>query len=233
MTIRQGPAHSAGGMSRTPRVALIGWLAGTLGFYERARIRPVLAADPFALFDQWFRAAQAAGARQPEAMALATADARGRPSVRYVLLKGWGPRGFEFYTNFDSQKGRQLAANPRAAMTVYWRELGRQVRAEGRVSKLSRAAALRYWASRPRESQAAALSSAQSRPVASREELEAAYRAVLDGFDGVPIPLPDFWGGYRLRPEAIEFWQHRDNRLHDRLRYARRRGGWRTAILQP
>lgn len=189
--------------------------------------------DPFELFAEWFAAAQSAGARQPEAMALATADARGRPSVRYVLLKGWGPRGFEFYTNFRSQKGAQLEANPRAALSVYWRELGRQVRAEGRVARLPRAASLRYWVNRPRESQAAAIASAQSRPIGSREELEAAYEAVLERFEGVPIPLSSFWGGYRLRPDWIEFWQHRDNRLHDRVRFSRARGGWRTALLQP
>jgi pyridoxamine 5'-phosphate oxidase len=189
--------------------------------------------DPFQRLTQWYRAAEEAGQAQPDAMALATATPDGRPSVRMVLLKGWGPRGFVFFTNRESRKGSELAANPHAALTVYWTVLGRSVRAAGRVSRASRAESLAYWVTRPRESQAAAWASAQSRPIGSRAELEARSQAILDRFAERPIPLPPFWGGYRLRPDWVEFWEHRPNRLHDRLLMTRRRGGWREEILQP
>jgi pyridoxamine 5'-phosphate oxidase len=189
--------------------------------------------DPFQRLTQWYRAAEEAGQAQPDAMALATATPDGRPSVRMVLLKGWGPRGFVFFTNRESRKGAELAANPHAALSVYWTVPGRSVRAAGRVSHASRTESLAYWVTRPRESQAAAWASAQSRPIGSREELEARSQAILDRFAERPIPLPPFWGGYRLRPDWVEFWEHRPNRLHDRLLMTRRRGGWREEILQP
>jgi pyridoxamine 5'-phosphate oxidase len=189
--------------------------------------------DPFERLTEWYRVAVEAGQAQPEAMALATADAAGRPSVRMVLLKGWSPRGFVFFTNRESRKGLELAANPRAALTLYWGVLGRSVRAAGRVSRASRAESLAYWVTRPRESQAAAWASAQSRAIGSRDDLEARYRAILDRFADRPLPLPPFWGGYRLRPDWVEFWEHRPNRLHERLLLTRRRGGWREEILQP
>jgi pyridoxamine 5'-phosphate oxidase len=189
--------------------------------------------DPFERLTEWYRAALEAGQPQPEAMALATSSADGRPSVRMVLLKSWGPRGFVFFTNRESRKGAELAANPQAALTLYWTVLGRSVRAAGRVSRASRAESSAYWVTRPRESQAAAWASAQSRPVASREELEEGYGAILARFADRPLPLPPFWGGYRLRPDWVEFWEHRPNRLHDRLLLTRQRGGWREEILQP
>jgi pyridoxamine 5'-phosphate oxidase len=189
--------------------------------------------DPFERVSEWYAEAVAAGQRLPEAMALATSTLDGRPSVRMVLLKGWGPRGFEFFTNNSSRKGLELAANPRAALTVYWGSVDRQLRAAGRVSRMSRRDSLLYWATRPRESQAAAWASAQSQRVGSRAELEARYQAILERFAERPIPLPPFWGGYRLRADWIEFWQHEPNRLHQRLLVTRRRGGWSEQTLQP
>ena len=190
--------------------------------------------DPIHQFDVWFRSAVEAGARQPDAVALSTVSAGGRPDVRYVLVKGWGPRGFEFFTNYDSAKARQLASNRRAALAIFWYETHRQVRAGGVVSRLSRRDSLAYWMTRPRESQAAATVSPQSRLIASRDELDALYEELLERFEDLPIPLPPFWGGYRLRPEWIEFWQGQPNRLHDRVRYMRTRGRtWRTERLAP
>ncbi len=189
--------------------------------------------DPLKQFASWYREAEAAGAPQPEAMALATATRAGRPSVRMVLLKGWGERGFAFYTNLGSRKGDELAANARAALAIYWREVGRQVRAAGRVSRLSRRDALAYWETRPLESQVAAWVSPQSRVIESREWLETMYSETRERLAGAPIPLPPFWGGFRVRPDWIEFWEHKPNRLHDRLRYTRRRGGWTTEVLGP
>ena len=189
--------------------------------------------DPFERVSEWYRAAEAAGQPQPDAMSLATATPEGRPSNRMVLLKSWDERGFVFYTNRESRKGSELAANPQAALTLYWGVLGRSVRAAGRVSRTSRRESLSYWVSRPRESQAAAWASAQSRPIGFRAELEERQRAILERFAERPIPLPPFWGGYRLRPDWVEFWEHRPDRLHDRLLLTRRRGGWREELLQP
>ena len=189
--------------------------------------------DPFEKLDLWYREAEAAGQAQPEAMALATASADGMPSVRMVLLKGWDARGFTFFSNRGSRKGAELAANPQAALTLHWGVLGRSVRAAGRVTRAARSESVAYWVNRPRESQAAAWASEQSRVIDSREELESRYQAILDRFSGGPLPLPPFWGGYRLRPDWVEFWEHRANRLHHRLLLTRRRGGWREEILQP
>ena len=189
--------------------------------------------DPIKQFGLWYQAALDAGAQQPDAMALATSTRAGRPSNRLVLLKGWSERGFAFYTNLGSRKGQELAANPRAALAIYWREVGRQVRAAGRVSRLSRREAAAYWETRPVESQAAAWVSPQSRVIESREWLETMYSETLERLAAGQIPLPPFWGGFRVRPDWIEFWEHEPNRLHDRLRYTRRRGGWLQEVLGP
>ena len=185
------------------------------------------------LFRRWYREAQRKGAPQPEAIALATADARGAPSVRMVLFKGIEGEGFVFYSNSESRKGRDLAANNRAALVFYWSATRHQVRLSGRVSKLSRAASTAYFHSRPRGAQLSALASRQSRVVGSRAVLERAV-AELDRRHPETVPLPPDWGGYALRPDWIEFWENRADRLHDRLRYVRKReGGWRLERLAP
>ena len=194
-----------------------------------ARLDP----DPVVQFERWFAEAQARGVPQAEAMVLATATADGRPAARMVLLKAWGAEGFAFYTGYESRKGGELAANPRAALLFFWQPLGRQVRVEGTVEKSDRADSERYFQTRPVGSQVAAAVSRQSRPVTSRGELESAYARLAAGAGEGPLPLPAHWGGYRLRPEAFEFWEHRDNRLHDRLRYERAGSGWSRVRLQP
>jgi pyridoxamine 5'-phosphate oxidase len=189
--------------------------------------------DPFRQFSAWFAEAQAAGVPFPDTMALATASVEGRPSVRMVLLKGADERGFGFYTNRDSRKGRELAGNPYAALVVYWQGLGRQVRAEGRVEPVGFDESAAYWRTRPRASQLSAWASAQSEPVAGRGELEAAVAELADDFAGEDVPLPPHWGGYRVVPEAIELWEHRADRLHDRVLYTRDGDGWRMQRLAP
>jgi len=189
-----------------------------------------VALDPVVLFREWFEEAHAAGVEVPEAMTLATADADGRPSARMVLLKSADEDGFTFFTGYESRKGRELAENARAALVFYWRELGRQVRVEGPVRKLAAEEADAYWQTRPVRSRAAAAASHQSEPIASREELEAEFERQLAL--GTP-PRPERWGGYVLEPDAIELWQHRDDRLHERTRYTRARGGWRQELLAP
>jgi pyridoxamine 5'-phosphate oxidase len=187
--------------------------------------------DPLRQFEAWFEEAGATGMRAPEAVALATATPDGAPSLRMVLMKGFDERGFTFFSNYESRKGRELAANPRAALLFHWDALGRQVRIEGAVVQLDPAESAEYILSRPRESQISALISPQSRPVESREWLEkrAAEYAHHDR-----VPLPDNWGGYRLAPVSYEFWQHRDDRLHDRIAYLPEPGGgWRTERLAP
>ena len=190
--------------------------------------------DPLRRFAAWFEEARGAGIELPEAMALATASADGSPSVRMVLLKDFGPHGFVFYSNYGSRKGRELAENPRAALLLYWHALGRQVRVEGPVERLPREESEAYFSSRPLGSRLSAWSSRQSEPVGSRAELEAAVEEARRRFEGEGVPLPGDWGGYRLRPERIELWQHRDDRLHDRLLYvAEPGGGWAVSRLQP
>jgi len=189
--------------------------------------------DPLVLFKRWFRDAARKGALQPDAMALATADKLGTPSVRMVLFKGLEGDRFLFYSNYESRKGRDLAANNRAAAVFHWPVTRHQVRLSGRVSRLSRAAAEAYFHSRPRGAQLSALASRQSRVVPSRAVLERAV-AELDRRYPDVVPLPPDWGGYGLRPAWIEFWESRADRLHDRLRYVRRReGGWRLERLAP
>ena len=190
-------------------------------------------ANPLVLFQRWYREAERKGALQPDAVALATAGARGAPSVRMVLFKGLENDGFVFYSNYESRKGRDLAANNRAAVVFYWSATRHQVRVSGRVSKLSRAASTAYFHSRPRGAQLSALASRQSRVVGSRATLEKAV-AELDRRHPETVPLPADWGGYALRPDWIEFWENRADRLHDRLRYVRKReGGWRLERLAP
>jgi pyridoxamine 5'-phosphate oxidase len=189
--------------------------------------------NPLDRFQEWFREAEQAGVEVPEAMTLATADAEGAPSARMLLLKSADEAGFVFYSGYASRKGGELDENPRAALVFYWRPLGKQVRVEGPVERVSEAESAAYFATRPRGSQLAAWASRQSGPLASREELEARYAELEREYEGREVPLPPHWGGYRLRPEAIELWQHRENRLHDRIRYTRAREGWQKERLAP
>ena len=190
--------------------------------------------DPARQFAAWFEDVAAAGAEQPEAAALATATADGRPSVRIVLVKQADESGFVFYSNYESRKGRELAANPRAALSFHWVGFGRQVRIEGPVERTTREESVAYARSRPRASQLSALASPQSRPIERREQLEQRVAELADRHRGTELPLSDAWGGLRLIPETFEFWQQRANRLHDRLLYRRRPGGvWRIERLAP
>jgi pyridoxamine 5'-phosphate oxidase len=192
-----------------------------------------LSQDPLEQFEHWFAEAKRAGVEVPEAMTLATADAEGAPSARMVLLKGAGEDGFVFYTGYGSRKSKELEQNPSAALVFYWRPLGRQVRVEGSVERVSEAESAGYFATRPRGSQLAAWASHQSQPLESREELERRYAELEREYADRDVPLPPHWGGYRLHPEAIEFWEHRENRLHDRIRYTRAREGWKVERLSP
>jgi pyridoxamine 5'-phosphate oxidase len=169
----------------------------------------------------------------PEAMALATATRRGAPSVRFVLLKAADARGFVFFTSATSPKGRDLDQNPRAAVTFYWNPIGKQVRIEGRVERVSPDEADRYWATRPRASQLAALASRQSAHLPRRASLEARWRRLRRQYRGQPVPRPPTWTGFRVVPGSIEFWTHREHRLHHRELFVRTRRGWRRLLLQP
>lgn len=193
-----------------------------------------VAADPFEQFARWFAEAGQAGIRMPEAAAVATATTEGSLSVRMVLVKGTTPPGFVFFSNYESRKGGELQANPRAALLFYWDPLGRQVRLEGPVERTTAEESAAYVRSRPRSSQLSALASRQSRPVSDRAELEQRVQELTGRYADTELPVPDFWGGYRLTPEGFEFWQHRDDRLHDRLLYTRDgAGGWRLQRLSP
>ena len=189
--------------------------------------------DPFALFDTWFAEARASEPNDPNAMALATADGEGRPAVRMVLLKGYGPDGFVFYTNGEGRKAGELAANPQAALLFHWKSLRRQVRIEGAVSPASQAESDAYFASRSRDSQLGAWASDQSRPLDSRETFEARFEAMRTRFEGGEVPRPPHWGGYRVVPERIEFWQDRAYRLHERRLFVRQAEGWSEGLLYP
>lgn len=189
--------------------------------------------DPIAQFRAWFADADAADVALANAIALATVDADGAPSVRHVLLRGVTDDGFVFYTNRSSRKGRELAANPRAAFTLLWRELDRQVSVRGAVRELVDVDSDAYFASRPREAQIGAWASRQSEPIEDRAALERRLDEAAARFDGVDVPRPPFWGGYLLVPDTIEFWQGRRFRLHDRFRYAREAPGWRLERLAP
>jgi pyridoxamine 5'-phosphate oxidase len=166
-------------------------------------------------------------------MDVATADAEGVPSARFVLLRGVDQQGFRFYSNYDSEKGRDLAVNPRAALVLYWQDLGRQVRVTGTVTRMTPEESVEYWRNRPLESRLSAMASRQSEPVADRATLEAAVAEVRKQHADSDVPLPSFWGGYLVFPEQIELWQHREDRLHDRLRYRRVEDGWIMERLQP
>jgi pyridoxamine 5'-phosphate oxidase len=189
--------------------------------------------DPIAQFARWYGEAQAVVKPLPEAVALATATPAGHPSLRMVLLKGFDAHGFVFYTNYRSRKGRELARNPRAALLFYWGEFERQVRIDGRVEKLMARESDEYFATRPRGSQLSAWASPQSALVAGRGPLERRFAAFARKYPDA-VPCPPHWGGYRLVPEALEFWQGREDRLHDRILYRRVRGGrWRIERLAP
>jgi pyridoxamine 5'-phosphate oxidase len=200
--------------------------------YESRLRREELAADPIEQFAAWF--AEAGGDDPlPEAMALATADAGGMPAVRYVLLKGFGEEGFDFYSDYRSAKAADLEANPRAGLALWWPQLGRQVRVSGAVGRLSGEESDAYFASRPREAQIGAWASRQSGSIADRAELETRIGEVMERFGEGEIERPPHWGGYRLRPETIEFWQQGPARLHDRFVYRRQDGGWTIERLSP
>ncbi len=190
--------------------------------------------NPFRQFAYWFEQASRAGVRAPEAAAVATATTESVPSARMVLVKETDERGFVFYSNYESRKGSELVANPRGALLFYWDLLGRQVRIEGHVERTSPAESAAYVRSRERGSQLSALASPQSRTVDSRDWLEQRVAELAARYQGAELPLPDAWGGFRLIPEIFEFWQHRDDRLHDRLRYTHQPDdGWQLERLAP
>jgi pyridoxamine 5'-phosphate oxidase len=192
-----------------------------------------MADDPHALFEAWLAEAREREPNDPTAMALATADAEGRPSVRMVLMKGHDPRGFVFYTNLDSRKGADLAANPSAALLFHWKSLRRQVRVEGPVETLADSEADSYFATRSRDSQLGAWASDQSRPLDSRETFEARYETVRARYEGGEVPRPPRWSGWRLVPATIEFWTDRPHRLHERRLFTRDGESWREGLLYP
>lgn len=192
-----------------------------------------MADDPIALFDAWFAEAKAAEPNDPDAMAVATATANGSPSVRIVLLKDFGPEVFTFYTNADSRKGQELAANPHAALLFHWKSLRRQVRIEGPIEEVSPETADAYFATRGRDSQIGAWASDQSRPLASRETFEDRYQLFLTRFEGEDVPRPPRWTGFSVRPDRMEFWSDRPHRLHERRLFVRNGDSWTEGLLFP
>ncbi len=194
----------------------------------------ILDPDPIKQFSEWYRFAVHQGVKLPDAMSLATATKDGRPSVRIVLLKRVDERGFEFYSNYESRKGRELSENPRAALAFHWAELERSVRVEGSVTKLTPEESDSYFATRPREGQLSSLTSSQSRVVENRAQLDQRYEELRQKYEGRKIPRPQHWGGYRLKPDAIEFWQQRFARLNDRILYTLGSDGrWSVCRLSP
>lgn len=189
--------------------------------------------DPFSLFDQWFAQARETEINDSNAMALATADARGRPSVRMVLLKGHGPDGFVFYTNFEGRKAGELLENPHAALLFHWKSARRQIRIEGSVGAVDDATADAYFATRSRDSQLGAWASDQSRPLPSRDIFMERYEDARARFDGGPVPRPPHWSGFRLTPDRIEYWQDREHRLHERRVFTLTDAGWSEGLLYP
>ena len=192
-----------------------------------------MATDPFELFDQWFAQARTSEVNDPDAMAFATVDAGGRPSVRIVLLRRIGPEGFGFFTNLDSRKGIELAANPHGALAIHWKSLRRQVRAEGRVEQVADAEADAYFASRSRDSRIGSWASDQSRPLESRDLFERRVEEMRARFEGQDVPRPPRWSGFRLVPDTIEFWSDRPHRLHERRLFTRDGEAWREGLLYP
>ncbi|MGE4322414.1 MAG: pyridoxamine 5'-phosphate oxidase [Sphingobium sp.] len=189
--------------------------------------------DPFSLFDAWYAQARETEINDSNAMALATADVDGRPSVRMVLLKGHGPDGFVFYTNFEGRKAGELLANPHAALLFHWKSLRRQIRIEGRVDRVDDATADAYFASRSRDSQLGAWASDQSRPLPSRDVFMSRYETARARFEGGAVPRPPHWSGFRLTPDRIEYWQDREHRLHERRLFERDGDQWREGLLYP
>lgn len=189
--------------------------------------------DPIALFDSWFAEARQAEPDEPNAMALATATQEGKPSVRMVLLKAHGPDGFTFYTHDGSRKGQEIASNPNVALLFHWKSLGRQIRIEGSVERVSPPEADAYFATRGRDSQIGAWASAQSRPLPDRATFEARFKQMAQKFDGVEVPRPNGWSGFRVVPESIEFWTAREHRLHERRLFTRTGEGWSEGLLYP
>ncbi len=200
---------------------------------ERDLRREDLLGDPVQQFSAWYGEARDEGVPAPEACAVATASREARPSARMVLLKSFDERGFVFATSYDSRKARELAENPRAALLFHWHALGRQVRVEGAVERVAPTESDAIFAARPRAARISALASRQSEPVESRDELEARVRALEDELVGREVERPEWWGGYRVLPEAFEFWQHRANRLHVRFAYLLDGDAWRIVQLQP
>ena len=188
--------------------------------------------DPMERFRRWWEEARTALGEEADVMVVATTGADGRPSARNVILRGFGPEGFTFYTNLRGRKARELATTPYAALVLYWPGIGRQVRIEGPVERTARDEDEAYWRARPVGARLAAWASAQSEPLVSRDELIRAHDEALRRF-GEDVPLPDHWGGYRVTPETIEFWQRREHRLHDRIRYERFGDGWTAHRLAP
>jgi len=207
------------------------------GLRRDYRTRPLeradLAADPVTQFQQWFAEALEADVLDPNAMAVATVGPDGQPSQRMVLLKHFDAAGFVFYTNHDSRKAREIAGNDRVALLIYWAELSRQVRVSGRAARVTAAESLRYFLSRPRDSQIGAWVSDQSRVIEGRQFLEGKFAEMKARFSAGEVPLPSFWGGYRVAVDQMEFWQARENRLHDRFLYSRDGSGWNIERLAP
>lgn len=203
--------------------------------YSRANLdESMVPADPISMFHLWFNEAVNSQIDEPNAMTLATADAEGAPSARIVLLKGISQGGFVFFTNYISRKGMEISENPKAALLFFWKELERQVRITGILTKISRAESKEYFDSRPFESKIGALVSNQSEKISSRSELEKKFASAIKMYEGKEVPLPDFWGGYRLNPESFEFWQGRPSRLHDRIFYSKSDSGdWVISRLSP
>lgn len=202
-------------------------------YAQRQLLESEAAADPFHQFQQWFEEALAAEPNHANAMTLATCTREGKPSARVVLLKSWDQRGFVFYTNYNSRKASELLENPRASLVFWWQGLERQVRIEGHVEKTAEEEADDYFQTRPRESQIGAWASAQSEIIPDRSTLEQRFQEIARAYENQPIPRPAHWGGFRLAPESIEFWQGRPNRMHDRLRYRRLASGWVIERLSP